>query len=173
MPIQHFISRVNGTFKRVFALDKSTGSADAGKVVALNVEGKIDKTMLPDAVDTADLIPTTENLSAGDFVNIYRTEGGILSVRLADNSNARIAHGFVKEAFTTGTTASIYTLGVINAHVTGLAIGERCYLGTTGKVMQTPLDEASNANTGYISQYLGIAKSANEILTIQEDGISL
>ena len=52
---------------------------------------------------------------------------------------------------------------------TGLTIGARYWLGTAGGVTATPLDETSAANANKISQYLGVAKSATELVT-DDDG---
>lgn len=172
MPTQKFITLKNGQKQVETALTESTGNNDAGKIIALNTEGKVDPSMLPESQETADILATTENLSAGDFINIY-DDSGKASVRLADNSNGRIAHGFVKASASAGANVSVYTLGLTNANLSSLVIGSRCYLGTAGKAIQTPLNESLASNKGYISQYLGIAKSAQEILTIQEDGIIL
>lgn len=172
MTTQQFITLENGQKKVKTALVESTGANDAGKIPALNNEGKIDTSMLPDAQETADILTASETLSAGDFINLYNN-ANTTAVRLADNTNGRVAHGFVKKAAASGESVAVYALGVTNANLSALKIGERCYLGVVGKVIQTPLDESTAANKGYISQYLGLAKSDKEILTLQEDGIIL
>ncbi|AWM80503.1 hypothetical protein DKL61_09125 [Gammaproteobacteria bacterium ESL0073] len=170
---QRFLTIENGQKKSKEALLSSSGAADAGKIPALNNEGKIDKTMLPDSAETADIVKASESLTAGSFVNLFKDETGVISVRLADNTNNREAHGFVKQAATAGESVGFYSLGIINPELSGLVVGQRCYLGVTGKIIQTPLDESLSSNKGYISQYLGIAKSDKEILTLQEDSITL
>lgn len=112
-------------------------------------------------------IEASEDLVAGNYVNIYDSTGA--KVRKADNSNGRAAHGFVKANVTTGQNATIYSLGVDN-NQSSLTIGGRCYLSTNGTVTQTAPTSAGGA---IISQYLGLAISATEINTAIADTIGL
>lgn len=50
----------------------SAGSGDAGKLPALDAQGKLDDSFMPTGI-AADVatVTTSEALSAGDFVNIY------------------------------------------------------------------------------------------------------
>ena len=63
----------------------------------------------------------------------------------------------------------MYPLDGTNAQLTGLTIGTRYWLGTAGAVTDTPLDETDTGNANKISQYLGVAKSATELVT-DDDG---
>ena len=71
----------------------STGVAEAGDVVALDANGKLDMSVLPTGIgaDVA-IILASENLGAGDFVNIYNN-AGTANVRLADATAANAATG--------------------------------------------------------------------------------
>lgn len=162
---QRFLARVGGKFKQLQALVQSAGSADAGKVVALGDDGRLDESMMPLGIGAAvDILPASEALGAGEFVNIW-SDAGVASVRKADNSNGRPADGFVKDAFAGSVDAVVYPLDGVNPSLTGLAPGADYWLGTAGTVTDTPLDEADGANGNKISQYLGKALSATELRT--------
>lgn len=114
----------------------SAGVSDAGKIPALDAGGKLDVTLLPNGVGPATaLLPATENLAAGDFVNIY-DNAGTPSVRKADASNSRRASGYVLSAVTSGNNATVYFEGQ-NNQVSGLTAGQRIYLSTSGQVTST------------------------------------
>lgn len=133
----------------------SAGAGDAGKIPALDGSGKLDVTLLPNGVGPATaLLPATENLAAGDFVNVY-DNAGTPSVRKADASNSRRASGYVLASVTSGNNATVYFEGQ-NNQVSGLTAGNRLYLGAGGLVTETvPVTPGSQ-----IHQLLGKALSA-------------
>ena len=107
---------------------------------------------------TVDVAPTSiqasENLAAGDFVNIHNSGGS--RVRRADLSIAAgdgAAHGFVTTAVTSGNMAPVRFEGK-NNQLSGLTVGELYALSTTGDVVEistiTPV-------SGQILQVLGTA----------------
>ena len=159
----------NGCKELVEATVTSTGVAEAGDIVALDSSGKIDNSLLPTGIgaDTK-LIEASENIGAGDFVQIF-DDAGTPKVRLADNSNGREANGFVLTAATTGNNATVYFEGANNA-LSGLTIGARYYLDTAGGVTATPIDPDSAAS-GTVHQYLGRACSATEINVEMDDKV--
>ena len=145
----------------------STGGAtDANKVPQLDAIGRLSTGMMPIGIGQDTLsIPATENLSAGDFVNIYDNAGAV-SVRKADNATTtKYANGYVKLAVTSGATAVVYMEGG-NDTLTGLATGTRYYLGVTGGFTTTPPTAA-----GSIIQPLGIAISTTVLRFEQKDYI--
>lgn len=102
--------------------------------------------------------PTSENLAAGDLVNIY-DNAGTPTARKADAATpGKEAHGFVSAATTSPANAEVYYLGIITG-LTGLAGGPKMYLAANGAVTATP----SNTS-GYIYQAVGVRSSATEIL---------
>jgi len=143
----------------------SAGAGDAGKIVALGADGKIDPSMLP-SFDVS-TVEAFEDIGAGKYVNLFN-DGGTVKMRLADNSNSRDAHGFVKTAVTTGNTEAVYYEGA-NPGLTGLTLGARYYLGTAGGATAT----APVAPAATIHQFLGVAVSATEINTDIDDCILL
>ncbi|MDR0672738.1 MAG: hypothetical protein LBF93_03545 [Zoogloeaceae bacterium] len=168
-----YLARVSGKTRQQSPVAASAGTSDAGKIVALNSAGKIDATALPDGLG-ANVITATasESLSAGAFVNLY-SNAGTFSARLADNSNGRSADGFVLASVSSSATATVYPLGETNSGVTGLTVGVDHWLGVTGGTIATPLDETSSGNAGYVSQYLGKAKSAAELVTVRDESVIL
>jgi len=150
----------------------SAGVADAGKVVALNEEGKIDPSMYDAGADSTLIVQASEALGAGKFVNLW-SDSGTLKARLADNSNDRPAHGFVKVSVASAADATVFPLDAVNTALTALAVGSVYYLGTAGGVIASPLDPADVANEGFIDQKLGVALSATELATDDYDFVVL
>ena len=134
----------------------SAGVGDAGKIPALDAGGKLDVTLLPNGVGPATaLIVASENLAAGDFVNVY-DNAGVPTVRKADNSNSRQASGYILAAVIAASNATVFFEGQ-NNQVSGLVAGARLYLGTGGAVTSVvPLIGGG----ALIHQYLGRALSA-------------
>ncbi|MHA1305173.1 MAG: hypothetical protein ACTSPI_15855 [Candidatus Heimdallarchaeaceae archaeon] len=160
-----FLNLENGKKKLDSAIDSSAGVADSGKIIKLDSSGKIDITLLPDGVgEDAIEIVSSEDLSAGDFVNIFNN-GGSVAVRQADRSNSRDANGFVLESVTSPNPVKVFFEGT-NSELSGLTIGARYYLDTTGNVTGTP-----TTTTGDIHQYLGKAFSVTELTTEKADCI--
>jgi hypothetical protein len=157
-------TRVAGQNVLVAATQVSAGAANAGDLVALGSDGKIDSSMV-----TGGSGPSTtpyvasEAIGAGKFVNIY-SNAGTMNIRLADNSNARPAHGFVIAAVANAGTGSVYELDAVNTALTGLTPGSNYFLGTAGGAI-TPALDAATATTGSIDQKLGFAKSTSELKT--------
>jgi hypothetical protein len=150
----------------------SAGAADSGKLVALGSDGKLDPSTYNagSGVSTTPY-PATEAIGAGKFVNIY-ANAGVMSVRLADNSNNRPAHGFVIAAVANAAQAAVYDLDATNTALTGLTVGATYYLGTAGGVI-TPALDATTAAVGAIDQKLGFARSATELKTDDFDFVVL
>lgn len=147
-----------GTVTEKAALQASAGAADAGKIPALDAGGRIDPSMMPTGIgaDTA-LLVASENLNAGDFVNIWNN-AGTPSVRKADATVAgKEAHGFVLSAVTAASTATVYFEGTNNS-VTGQTAGPVFLLTTAGQAGTTAPSGAGN-----VVQRLGFAVSATAI----------
>lgn len=164
-----YMQLINGKRSLTKSKDVSTGAADAGEVIALDSEGKIDPTMLRD-IDNKN-VPSFEDLASGDYVNLF-DDGGTIKARKADNSNGRPAHGFVKDTVVAPANVTVYFEGA-NANLSGLSIGARYYLGTVGAPTGTPLDPAAPVDDGKLHQFLGVAISITEINTDIEDCITL
>lgn len=151
-----FLSIQSGVTKLLTAISSSSGVADANKIVATGSDGRIDNTLMPVGigVDTK-TFPSSENLSAGNYVNIW-DDTGTLKVRKADASNGRAANGFVLAAVTSPNNATVYLRGE-NTQVSGRSIGPVWLSNTVaGEGTQTP----PTYNTGDIMQILGFSTAA-------------
>jgi len=153
----------DGRKAEVEATVTSAGVADAGEIPALDAAGKLDASLLPVGVgpDVTNM-PSFEDLASGDYVNTF-LDGGVIKARLADNSNDRPAHGYVKAGVTAPASVNVFFEGA-NANVSGRTIGARQYLGTVGSPV-----EATPTGAGTLLQFLGTAISATEINTDIDD----
>ena len=138
----------------------SAGGADAGKIVALDGSGRLDTTVMPVGIgaDTA-LLPASENLAAGDVVNIWN-DSGSAKVRKADGSaQGKEAVGFVLAAVTSGSNATVYFDGTITG-LTGLTPGSLYYLSavTPGALVAT-----APTTSGAVVQQVGYALTATQL----------
>ena len=158
MAAQKPVQLVNGVLTEVTAVDASTGASDAGKIVALNSSGLLDTSMMPAGLGVdINVFPATENLAAGDFVNIYNSSG-TMSCRKAD-ANGKPVHGFVTASVTSGQNASVIRRGT-NSQLSGLTLGASYYLsGSTPGAITTTVPTTS----GHLVQFIGVAHSATAL----------
>lgn len=161
MPADKYLIPNNaiGGYKEQAATDTSAGIANAGDIVALDGTGKLDMTLMPSGVGASTkVIVTSENLSAGDWVNVWN-DSGTLKARKADaTTNGKVADGFVLSTVTSGNNATVYFRGT-NTQKSGLTVGSIYFLHTTagGETTTAP------TGAGNIVQVLGKAVSATEI----------
>jgi hypothetical protein len=152
------------------ALATSSGAADAGKIPALNGDGKLDETLLPTGIGAETIVaPSSESLGAGDYVNLW-WDSGTRKVRLADADNGRPANGFVLAAVTSPANATVYPLGSINTQHSSLTPDTVYFLGTTAGDVT---DDISAFGDGDIIQRIGLAISATEILTERNQPVTV
>jgi hypothetical protein len=157
-----------GTITEEAALQASTGASDAGAIPALDVTGRLDVTMMPVgiAADVA-VVAASENLAAGDLVNIFN-DTGTPKVRKADATTVgKEAHGFVQAGVTSGANATIYFEGT-NANVTGQTAGP-VFLSTTAGLSTSTAPSAA----GNVVQRVGFATSSTTMNFQSNDPIVL
>ncbi len=148
----------SGKFTEVSGLATSAGAGDAGKIPALDSAGRLDNSMMPVGIgaDTAS-IAASENLAAGDFVNVHNSTGA--KVRKADASTSgKEADGFVLAAVTSGNNATVYFEGT-NTQVTGLTPGP-VFLSASSAGAATG---TAPSTAGQVVQRLGVATSATAV----------
>ena len=154
-----YIKLVSGVPTEAEATTSSAGAGDSGKIVALGSTGRLDETMMPVGIgaDIKEII-ASENLSAGDFLNVY-DNSGTPNVRKADASTTgKHAHCFTLGSVTSGNVATCYFENR-NTQVTGATVGDVYLSDTTpGGFTSTP-----PAGAGKIVQKLGVAVGATEI----------
>lgn len=133
----------------------SAGAGDSGKLAALDAAGKLDTSFMPTGIgaDTA-AVATSENLSAGDLVNIYDATGTATARKADATTTGKEAHGFVLAATTSPAPATVYFEGS-NTAVTGLTPGNQ-FLQTTAGLSGSTAPSA----TGNVVQRVGVAVSA-------------
>lgn len=163
MAAKKYLSNNAGVVTEVQALVTSAGAGDDGKIVALDATGKLDTSVMPVGIgaDTS-VITASENLAAGDLVNVWNN-GGLFKVRKADaTTSGKEAHGFVLAAVTSGNPATVYFEGS-NTGVTGLTPGVQFLLTTAGTVGTT-----APSGSGNVVQRVGFAVSAT-VLNFQSE----
>lgn len=164
-----YIRQNAGQLAEVEGTVTSAGAGDAGKIVALDSSGRIDNSMMPSGIGAdTEVMASSENISAGDLVNIWN-DSGTRKARKADASNGRRAHGFVLDAVTSPANATVYLSGDITG-LTSLTPGAAYYLSgaTAGASTST-----APSTAGYLSQEIGIAVSATSIAFQPQQPITL
>lgn len=149
--VDKYIGLNSGIHTEIPGTVVSAGVSEAGKIVALGADGKLDVSVLPPGlVDETDMLVAGEALSAGNFVYINSADGKAYK---ADASNiGKAAIGYVLSSAAMSATVRVYYEGS-NTGVTGLTPGTRYFLSTTpGGVVTTPVAYGSG---GRISQVLG------------------
>lgn len=157
---QKFLRDLSGVITELEGLVTSVGAGDAGKIPALDSNGKLDITLMPAGIAAeVSIIATSENLAAGDFVNLHNSTG--IKARKADaSSSAKWAVGFVLAGVTAPANATIYAVSNKNTQLSGRTVGALQYLSTTpGGVTETAPSAAGN-----VVQCLGCAESATEMV---------
>lgn len=153
-----FIKNNAGTLTEEAALTTSAGAGDADRVPALDASGRLDASFMPTGIgaDTAS-IASSENLAAGDLVNVWN-DAGSPKVRKADATTAgKEAHGFVLAAVTSPANATVYFEGT-NAQVTGLTAGPLFLSATPGLATST-----APSASGNVVQRVGLATAATSM----------
>jgi len=169
MAAQKFLALVAGRIKELTASVVSAGSADDGKLVALDAAGKLDASVLPAGIGVNTVAAVaSETLSANDLVNLWN-DTGTLKARKADaTTEGKECHGFVKAGVSASATATIYTPGNLITGLSGLTPGARQYLATTaGARTETP-----PSATGNVLQMVGIAADATSLVFEPEEPIT-
>lgn len=171
MATNKFLTLINNVRTLVTGISTSAGVADADKLIATNAQGKLDITLLPTGVGPdVKSIQASENLAAGDFVNVWN-DAGTVKVRKADATDpAKQAHGFVLAAVTSGVNGDVYFEGA-NNQLSGLTGGTIYALSTVTPGGVVTLASASTT-AGHILQVLGVATSATEINAEMEQPIT-
>lgn len=146
----------------------STGATDSGKAAVLGADGKLDTTLFPTGFGADAVMMTAyENLSAGNFVNVF-DDGGAFKVRKADATSAgKEATGFVLDAVSATQPVKVYFEGT-NTGVTGVTAGAVFLSSTAGGFTATP-----PSTTGNVIQKIGVGISATSINVEFSDSIEL
>lgn len=136
----------------------SAGTADSGKLVALDASGRIDSSTLPVGVGAdVNSVVASEALAAGAFVNIW-SNAGVFNVRNADATVAgKEAHGFVLSSFASAAVATVYFIGS-NTALSGKTPGVQFLSTTAGTV-----SSIAPSGSGNVVQRVGLAVAATVV----------
>lgn len=163
-----FYTFLANKWQLVTALVTSSGSGDAGKIIATNGDGKLDPTLLPNGIGADTFVgPSSENLAAGDLVNLW-DDSGTVKVRKATNADpGKPADGFVSASVTSPANATVYLDGTITG-LSGLDPAVPHFLGVDGAVTDT-----APTSTGTIIQQVGKSVSATALAFEKADPVEI
>ncbi len=154
-----YIYNNSGALAEKELIQSSAGAGDAGKGIALDSAGKLDNSFMPTGIGAeTKQLTTSEDLSSGDWVNIYDNTGTPTARKADATTVGKRAHGFVLAGTTSGSNATVYVAG-INTGRSGLTGGTTYFLAATAG---SETDTAPSAS-GNVVQEVGIALSATEV----------
>lgn len=170
MPAKSFLRRrSDGRTISTSGVVTSAGVANDGDIPSLDPSGKLDPSVMPTGFgQNTQVVQASENLAAGDLVNIWDSTGA--RARKADaTSEGKEAMGFVLGAVTSGGNATVYLAGNRITGLTGLTIGARYYLSTTpgGRTLTAP------SAAGNVSMMIGVALDTTTIIFEPEEPITI
>lgn len=121
------------------------------------------------AAEAKEDIEASENLTAGDGVNIF-DDTGTTKVRKWDATAAgKEADGFVKEAVTSGQLATVFFSGAINDQASGLTGGDKLFMDTTAGGVTPNVPTGS----GNIQQEVAKALSASSYIFVPKTAVEV
>lgn len=157
-----YLSNNAGTITEVAASQSSAGVGDAGKIPALDSTGKLDSSMMPVGIGAeTDIIPASENLAAGDLINIWSSASTVKCRKADGSTSGKQADGFVLAAVTSGSNATVYRVSQLNNQKTGMTPGNKQFLSVT---VPGGTQETAPTGTGQTVQIVGSARSATELI---------
>ena len=170
MAAKTFLRLVAGRKTEIAGITTSAGAGNDGDIPALDSTGRLSTTMMPVGVvaDNKSIV-SSEDLVAGNLVNVWN-DAGTIKVRKADaTTSGKEADGFVLAGYTAPAAALVYFEGT-NTAMSGLTLGARYYLNTVagGVVATTP-----PSGSGNVVQYVGRAISTTELTFEPDDGVIL
>jgi len=166
----NYLAQITGKIKEVAAIITSAGAGDSGKIVALDANGLLSSTMMPVGVapDVQSII-TSEDLIAGDFVNIYDNASVLTARKAVATDPTKQANGFVLTASTSPAANNVYFEGKNTGANGTFALGLEVFLSSVAGEVTTTAPSAS----GSIVQSLGTSLSTSSIATEIAQSIQL
>lgn len=154
-----FLRFIDDNFAEVDGTRVSAGVANAGDIPALDATGRLDASLMPIGVgDDSFQVIASEDLTAGNFVNIFADEDGNARVRKASATDKTApCMGFVRNTVTAGTALKVFFEGT-NSFVTGQTPGKVFLQRTAGRA-----GPAAPYLPGNILQSVGVAVSPTAI----------
>lgn len=109
------VDLTNGRFKQVPGTVTSSGAAQAGQLVALGADGKLDPSVVGSGSGAGGDVQNTtatEALNAGDWVNLYNNSGSAAARKALAQDGTKPARGFVLVFVGAGSAVNVYLSGV-------------------------------------------------------------
>lgn len=156
-----YIADVSGKLTEIQPVTTSAGAGDASKIAQLDSAGRFDISLMPVGIGAeVSIVPSFENLTAGNFINLFNN-GGTVNSRKADaTTNTKNAHGFTLATVTAPASSTIYGISTKNTALTGLTLGVDYWLATTAGGVTTTAPSAA----GNYVQELGTSESATAMV---------
>ena len=165
------IDSTTGLPKQESAINTSAGAGDAAKIAKLDATGRWDASMMPVGIvaETVSVV-SSENLSAGNLVNLY-SNAGTLNVRKADGSAAgKPADGFVLAGTTSPAAATVYLEEAMDTSASGLTVGADVFLDVATPGLATTTVPTGSAK---VAQAVGKAITATSFIFRRGPAITL
>jgi hypothetical protein len=151
--------------------DTLMGAAETGAsvVVKSKSDGTLDLSLMPSGIgpDTASIV-TSENLAAGNLVNIYDNAGTVTARKADATAEGKECHGFVLAGTTSPAAALVYFEGKLTG-LTGLTPGARQFVATSPGTTT----ETAPTGAGNVAQCVGIAISTTAISFEAQDPVTV
>lgn len=158
-----YFANTSGRLKEVQPITTSAGAGDASKIAQTDSTGRFDISLMPVGVgQEVTVAASSENLTAGNWVNLY-SNAGTCNVRKADaTTNAKPCHGFVLANVTSPANATVYGISNKNTACSGLTVGSDYFLNTTagGETATAP------SATGNVVQLLGRSETSTAMVLV-------
>lgn len=156
-----YLSDSSGIMTEVAAIAVSAGAGDSGKIPALDGSGLLDISFMPVGVGAeVTVVVTSENITAGHFVNLYSNAGTSTGRKSDATTSAKFAVGFSLASITSPANVTIYGISNKNTQLSSLTIGSAYYLSTTAGTISA----TSPSGSGNIVQRVGVAESATALV---------
>ena len=139
----------------VESTDKLFGFEDDGTNRVFNVE-TLKSFVFEDRLNLS--VEASEDLTAGNFVNLYNNSGTLNMRKANATDNTKPAIGYILEDVTSGNSGVVYFSG-INNQLSGLSIGFAYLSTTSGAVTST-----KPSSSGNIQQKLGFVLSTTSMI---------
>lgn len=151
----------SGKLIEVQPITTSAGAGDANKIVQTDSSGKFDISLLPAGIGAeVSIVPSFENLTAGNFINLFSNAGTVNSRKADATTNAKNAHGFTLATVTSPASSTIYGISTKNTALAALIPGADYWLATTAGGVTTTAPQAS----GNYVQELGTTESTTAMV---------
>lgn len=156
-----YMADVSGTLTEIQALIVSAGVADASKIVQTDASGRLDISLMPVGVGAeVVVVPSFENLTAGNFINLFDNSGAVNSRKADATTSAKPAVGFVLSNVTSPAISTVYGISTKNTALSALTLGVQYWLAiSAGGVTLTAPNSSGN-----IVQRLGTSSSLTDLV---------